>query len=238
MFTMNLFGIAACLLVLAATIAPGHDPSQQAALNPALVTYINTVKPDFAKISQERRAALDKIAAFIQQKVDAGEPVQLTYICTHNSRRSHFGQIWAATAAAYYGVPNVKTYSGGTEASAFNPRAIAACTRAGFVVTKTSEGINPVYAVGYATDREPIQAFSKKYDDPANPQTNFCAVMTCSQADAACPIVKGAAARVATPYEDPKAFDGKPEETAQYDERCRQIATETLYVFSKVKAKA
>jgi arsenate reductase (thioredoxin) len=237
MFTLNLFGIAACLLVLAATMAPGHAPGQPAALNPALVTYINAIKPDFATISPERRVQLDKIAAFVQQKVDAGEPVQLTYICTHNSRRSHFGQIWAATAAAYYGVPNVKTYSGGTEASAFNPRAIAACTRAGFVVTKTSEGTNPVYAVGYATDREPIQAFSKKYDDPANPQTNFCAVMTCSQADAACPIVKGAAARVATPYEDPKAFDGKPEETAQYDERCRQIATETLYVFSKVKVK-
>lgn len=40
------------------------------------------------------------------------------------------------------------------------------------------------------------------------------------------------------PYEAPKAFDGQPDETAKYDERCKQIATETGYVFSKVKRKA
>jgi arsenate reductase len=59
--------------------------------------------------------------------------------------------------------------------------------------------------------------------------------MTCSEADKACPTVKGATARIAVPYNDPKEFDGTPQETAKYDERCRQIATETLYIFSKVK---
>ena len=59
--------------------------------------------------------------------------------------------------------------------------------------------------------------------------------MTCSQADKACPVVKGAASRVAVPYDDPKDFDGKPQEQTKYDERCKQIARETLYVFSKVK---
>jgi arsenate reductase (thioredoxin) len=249
---MNIFDTAPLLLLLATTLLPGnemtgislpgislpgHDPIKPGNLNPALITYINAVKPDFATIPDNRKAELDKITRFVQQKVDAGEPVQLTYICTHNSRRSHFGQIWGATAAAYYGIPNVSTFSGGTEASAFNPRAIAACGRAGFVIAKTSEGTNPVYTVAYTLDREPVTAFSKKYDDPANPQRDFCAVMTCSQADAACPIVRGAAARVATPYDDPKAFDGTPQETAKYDERCRQIATETLYVFSRVKPK-
>ena len=59
--------------------------------------------------------------------------------------------------------------------------------------------------------------------------------MTCSQADKACPVVKGASSWVAVPYDDPKEFDGKAQETAKYDERCRQIAAETLYVSSKVK---
>ncbi|WP_018621616.1 hypothetical protein [Spirosoma luteum] len=223
---------------MATTISLGNDPIKKGVLNDALVTYINALKPDFAKIPDDRKAQLDKITAFIQQQVNTGEPVQLTYICTHNSRRSHFGQIWAATAAVYYGVPNVKTFSGGTEVSAFNERAVAACSRAGFVIKKVSEGPNALYEVQYASDTEPIKAFSKKYDDATNPQRDFCAVMTCSQADAACPIVRGATTRVATPYDDPKAFDGKPEETAKYDERCKQIATETLYVFSKVKIKA
>src|SRR5690606_36339836 len=102
-------------------------------------------------------------------------------------------------------------------------------------ITKTSEGKNPVYKVSYGAGTEPLKAFSKKYDDASNPQSNFCAIMTCSQADEACPVVKGASARVAVPYDDPKAFDGTPQETTKYDDRCKQIATETFYVFSKVK---
>jgi hypothetical protein len=73
------------------------------------------------------------------------------------------------------------------------------------------------------------------YADAANPQREFCAIMTCSQADEACPNVAGAANRIAIPYEDPKAADGTPEEAAVYDERCAQIARETLYAFSLVR---
>jgi hypothetical protein len=58
--------------------------------------------------------------------------------------------------------------------------------------------------------------------------------MTCSAADKACPIVFGADARIAIPFDDPKAFDGTDQEAAKYDERCRQIAREMLYVFSRV----
>ena len=235
---MKFFNITLLLLLMTTTISLGDDPIKKGVLNAALTTYINALKPDFAKIPDDRKAQLDKITTFIQQKLNAGEPVQLTYICTHNSRRSHFGQIWAAAAAVYYGIPQVKTFSGGTEVSAFNERAVAACSRAGFVIEKVSESPNALYEVQYASDTEPIKAFSRRYDDAANPRRDFCAVMTCSQADAACPIVRGAAMRVATPYDDPKAYDGKPEETAKYDERCKQIATETLYVFSKVKVKA
>lgn len=112
---------------------------------------------------------------------------------------------------------------------------MAACKRAGFEISKISEDKNPIYQVKYATDVEPLKAFSKKYDDSSNPQSGFCAIMTCSQADEACPNVKGAIARIAIPYDDPKVFDGKSIETAKYDERCKQIATETLYIFSKVK---
>lgn len=232
---MKLFSLLPLCLLITTAIFLGNDTDKKVVLNSSLTTYINGIKQDFSKIPQDRKTELEKIAEFIQQKVNAKEPVQLTYICTHNSRRSHFGQLWAATAAAYYGVPGVKTFSGGTEVSAFNERAVAACKRAGFDISKASEGPNPVYAVTYASGAEPIEAFSKKYDDASNPPSNFLAIMTCSQADKACPIVKGAALRVATPYDDPKAFDGTPQETAKYDERCKQIATETFYVFSKVK---
>ncbi|SKB86017.1 protein-tyrosine-phosphatase [Dyadobacter psychrophilus] len=232
---MSLINLLLITVFTTAAMMPFSNSDTKKAVNPKLSSYINTIKDDFSKIPDDRREELEKIAAFIQKQVEAGQPVQLTYICTHNSRRSHFGQIWGATAAAYYGIPNVKTYSGGTETSAFNERAVASCERAGFDITKTSEGKNPVYRVSYGAGSEPVKAFSKKYDDASNPQSNFCAIMTCSQADEACPVVKGAAARVAVPYDDPKAFDGTAQETAKYDERCKQIATETLFVFSKVK---
>lgn len=232
---MHLITFLFMALITTSTSVPSDNLTNKKAINPKLIAYINKIKGDFPKIPQDRIEELDKITLFIQTQLDAGQPVQLTYICTHNSRRSHFGQIWAATAAAYYAIPNVKTYSGGTEISAFNERAVAACQRAGFDITKTTDGKNPVYNVSYGARTEPLKAFSKKYNDASNPQNNFCAIMTCSQADEACPLVKGAVDRIAIPYHDPKAFDGTEQETAKYNERCKQIATETFYVFSKVR---
>lgn len=189
----------------------------------------------FDTISDERKALLSQISSYISAQVTEEQPVKLVYICTHNSRRSHYGQIWAGVAAAYYGIPQVETYSGGTEETAFNERAVAASERLGFNIEKTTEGTNPVYQVYFADDTAPITAFSKKFDSDTNPKAGFCAVMTCNSADKNCPVVFGASARVATPYEDPKAFDGTPEESAMYEARSKQIALETLYVFSLVK---
>lgn len=190
---------------------------------------------DFNQIPDERQKQLKKLAQFVHKKIKAGEEAQLIFICTHNSRRSHMGQLWASVAADYYGLQYVRTFSGGTEATAFNPRAVAALERAGFVIEKTSEGDNPHYRVANAFNGPTQEVFSKKYDDPANPQENFAAIMTCSQADQDCPLVPGAALRISIPYEDPKEADGTPEEAARYDERSKQIATEMFYVADYVK---
>jgi protein-tyrosine-phosphatase len=159
--------------------------------------------------------------------------VQLTFVCTHNSRRSHFSQLWAQVAAYYYRIPTVKTYSGGTEATAFNARAVKAIKDAGFAVKKTGQESNPVYLVTYAQDQPPVKAFSKVYDQAGNPTRDFAAVMTCTHADENCPFIPGAT-RISLPYEDPTAFDDTPQEEEKYAERCRQIARELLYAFSQV----
>lgn len=213
-----------------------NNPAPKAnAIDEKIMAYIKYNALYFSTIRVERKENLDKIADYVSMKIKANETAELVYICTHNSRRSHFGQIWGATASAYYGIENIKTYSGGTEATACNIRSVAALKRVGFRIEKTTETNNPVYHIQYAIDGPKQIAFSKKYDDKANPKNGFCAVMTCSSADEACPVVFGAASRVSTPYEDPKAFDGTAEEAKMYDERCKQIATETFYVFSKVK---
>ncbi len=187
-------------------------------------------------IDPERREALDQLASWIDGRRAAGQPVRLLFICTHNSRRSHMGQLWAATAAAHFGVDDVATFSGGTEATAFNPRAVASLQRAGFEIEPNGDGDNPRYEVSYSPSQPVLWAWSKTYDDSANPSDGFAAVMTCSAADEACPFVRGADLRIAIPYDDPKAADGTPHEAATYDERSAQIATEMLYVFSRVRA--
>jgi hypothetical protein len=200
-----------------------------------ILSYIEHNTLDFSGISDERKGDLDKIADYVSMKIKANETAELVYICTHNSRRSHFGQIWGATAAAYYGISNINTYSGGTEATACNERSVAALKRVGFKIEKTTETSNPVYHIQYSAGGPKQIAFSKKYNDESNPKKEFCAIMTCTSADESCPVVLGAAKRVATPYDDPKAFDGTADEAKMYDERCKQIATETFYVFSKLK---
>ncbi len=204
-------------------------------VNEQLSQYIIKRISEFDQISDERKQKLREIADFVSTRTSENEIAKLTFICTHNSRRSHMGQIWALTAAYFYGLGNVETYSGGTEATAFNPRAVKALEDSGFQIN-TSDGLkNPVYRVNYASGVPPINAYSKKYDSDSNPGKDFCAVMTCSQADAECPFIPGAILRIVVPYEDPKNYDGTIRETDAYSERCEQIAREMLYIASIVK---
>lgn len=205
------------------------------ALYPDLASNVAAARTETDEIPAERAAVLEQLASFIRKRISAGEIAKLTFICTHNSRRSQMAQIWAQTAAHVFAVPRVEAYSGGTEATAFNPRAVAALERAGFRFDTGATGDNPVSLVRFADELDPVECFSKVYDEPPNPRKDFFAVMTCSHADRNCPLVLGAIERIAIPYEDPKAFDGTGQEATAYDERCRQIGREMQFLFSRVR---
>jgi hypothetical protein len=200
----------------------------------SLQAYVADRIAEFDQVAPVRRARLAQIAAYIRTCRAGSGTARLMFICTHNSRRSQLAQLWARAAAAHFGVSNVLTYSAGTEATAFNPRAVAAAERAGFEIRAVHAGGNPVYVVCFDRESAPVECFSKTIQHASNPHREFCAVMVCSDADAGCPIVPGAAARVVLPYEDPKAFDDTPEEAAKYDERCRDIARELLWLFAEL----
>ncbi len=203
--------------------------------NPLLLSYLKSAESQIAAIPADRIEKLNKLVSYIQLNKDKNEPSKLIFICTHNSRRSHLCQIWAKVAAEYFGLGNfVDEYSGGTEATAFNPRAIAAIVRTGLKAINLG-GENPRIEIIYKEDKNPIICFSKRYNATYNPQEKFAAIMTCSDADQNCPVVLGAEKRISLPYIDPKISDGTPEESKVYDERCLQIAIEQLYVFSKIK---
>jgi arsenate reductase (thioredoxin) len=188
---------------------------------------------NFHEINAERKTLLDKLAQYIQQKTENNSPILLNYICTHNSRRSHLGQVWAMVASEYYGIKNISTFSGGTEATAFHPNAINALESAGFKINKTTETKNPIYNVFFSEEKF-VTCFSKTFDDDNNPKSGFAAVMTCSDADENCPFIVGCELRIGTTYNDPKSYDSSILQTEKYSERSHQIAMECLYVFSKI----
>lgn len=188
----------------------------------------------FDQLSSERKSILEKISTYVQNKQQLHQPVNLVYICTHNSRRSHFGQVWAAVAAAYYSFNDVNTFSGGTEATAFNPNAIEALKKTGFEVIQQTDEPNSEFKVQFG-DKLFTTCFSKVYDHEVNPKSNFAAIMTCSDAEENCPFIPGVELRIGTTYDDPKAFDGTAQQDEKYMERSNQIALECLYVFSQIQ---
>ena len=159
----------------------------------------------------------------------------MIFICTHNSRRSHMGQIWAQVLAEHFGISAVSTYSGGTEATAFHPNAVEGLGKSGLVISSDHAETNPRYNVSWNEEGPQIRGiFSKKFSHGVNPQQDFLAIMVCSSADEACPFVPGAESRLAIPYDDPKAFDGTSEEEAKYEERSIQIARELAWMYQQL----
>ena len=232
--TKSILALGLIGLCVVGCSSPRHSAANSSLL-PPLRPYVDEVANELDQVRAQRRAVLNEIVATIADRLKAGKPAELTFICTHNSRRSHMSQIWAQTAAYYYGLDQVTAFSGGTEVTACNCRTVTAMRRVGFDIQDATTGDNPIYLVRYASDRPIIRAYSKLYNADANPKRDFIALMTCNVADKSCPVVKGSIARYAIHYTDPRLCDDTPTETTAYNERCREIAREMLYIMSEVR---
>jgi arsenate reductase len=201
-------------------------------LYPNIIKTIENLDPN--SITIERQKTLKPLIEFIQLKKDKNESIRLNFICTHNSRRSHLSQVWAQVLAFHYNIKNVFSYSGGTEATALFPKVAETLNNIGFEIEQISDEKNAIYSISYSESEHPIIGFSKTFDAPFNPKSNFAAILTCSSADVGCPFISGAEKRIPITFEDPKAFDNTPLQYEKYLERCLEIATELKYVFSKI----
>lgn len=208
--------------------------AKQSILFPEIEMVIKELKPE--TITDERKGKLQLLTDFIQSKVDTNQEIRINFICTHNSRRSHLSQVWGQTMANFFNIKNVFCYSGGTEATALFPIVARTLRNSGFQIKIISKNENPIYSIKFSDNEHPIIGFSKKLDDDFNPKSEFAAIMTCSQADDACPFISGAEKRIPITFEDPKAFDNTPQQEEKYNERNLQIATELFYVFSQINS--
>lgn len=221
-------------------------PASRKNMFPKVTAHADYLTTSFDMIDTPHLEAGEKLADWIVENYKPGQPLHVTAICTGNSRRSILMSTLGNIAAAYYGMPEIKFHSGGTTPSAFNARTITALREIGVDVESTTAEAprgepmtaNPIYKIHWGAAGEPtLEAteFSKTYFDPSNPQKGFAALMVCGEADAACPIVKGAAVRVSMPYLDPKVYDGGIYEKLKYAERRDDIGRLMLSVMLSVR---
>ena len=202
-------------------------------MNTKLTQFSEEIILQFDQIPVDRKLLLDRLTSYIQGNLNAGKESLLMFICTHNSRRSHFGQILCALAADFYQVTGIQTFSAGTEVTAFHPNAIVALRSIGMEIQTADSTSNPHYIVSWSSN-DSLHAYSKLIDDEGNPKEHFVAIMTCTHAEQNCPFVVGADFRIGLSFDDPKAFDGTAQESEMYLARVHQIAREIFYVFSRL----
>jgi len=204
-------------------------------LYPILKNFVKDFHKEFRNISEERRYRLNEIANYVRQQKQQDQLAQLLFISTNQSTIGQMAQVWAETAAFYYGLKNVKTYSGGLSPKLVSEKIIHAMERAGYIVYKTELPGGMVYKVKYSYNLRPIIVFPKKIGHKKNPASQFMAIFVEPNAEANLYEINGAQRRLSIYYEDPQGYDGTPEEEKIYNDRCRQIALEMFYVFSQLK---
>ncbi|MGX1023184.1 hypothetical protein [Flavobacterium sp. CS20] len=186
-------------------------------MNNSIQSLLQQFEKEDHQIDLERKHQIKAIAETLKQQ-HSSKPFQLIFVCTHNSRRSIFGQVWATVLADYYDIA-LESYSGGTEVSAVNDNAISCLRYLGFDAQKSQNTSNSIVEVNYGNSNV-IKCFSKLYNDAQNPSDNFYAIMLCEQASENCPFIPNALERFNLTYPDPKQFDG----TTQQDEKYREVA--------------
>jgi len=78
----------------------GSESFSSEAFYPGLALLVQTLARDTSLVAQERKSELNALAQWAADRVREGEQAPMVFICTHNSRRSHMAQVWAAAEIA------------------------------------------------------------------------------------------------------------------------------------------
>ncbi len=217
---------------------PANSQDQAGRLYPILFNYAKNLYPEYTRIPEERRRTLEEIADYIYGAIQIDKKATILIIGTENSTRSIMTEAWAYAAAYYYHVRGIEIYSGGTTTTQVSPNALKALEKAGFIIYKITDGVNPHYQAKYTFNLRPVILLSKKYDNREMPHTNYGAVFVCSNADQNIPFLGGMNYRTSLHYFNPAAYDNTPEAPDQYNQRCHEIAVEMFYLFYCIKNKS
>ena len=218
------------------TICIACNRSNNRPFNETLTSYCETLNEEFIHIPDSTRKKLEEAGTYFINRLNNGQETSVSFVCEHNSRKSHLGHIWSTMATQYYELDNVKCYSGGTTPTYVNQRIINALKNTGFQISeKGIAGHGPKYFLESGNSSRGFEIFSKRFDHPMNPDTNYLAISLCFNPEECCPIAYGSDMQLTIPYEDLQPFDNTPLEPAKYDEQCRIVARDMFYMMDFVK---
>ena len=201
---------------------------------PEIELIISKLLFSFDSIPSPRKQKLIELAAQLKVALSCANELNLVFVCTHNSRRSHMGQLWGQLAAHYYGVNNVNSFSAGTEVTELNTNVIEMLQKVGCKVSTFQNVSNPAYLIEFG-ENQSLTCFSKLMEHDANPKVDFFAIMMCTEAEANCPFIPGAIHRIGLPFEDPKVYDNTTMVSAAYLSTFEEIGLQILFLFNQIK---
>lgn len=182
-------------------------------------------------ITSARKSELQDLAKLILLHLAEQEDCRLAYICTHNSRRSQLSELWMFAGIRFFKIERLEVVSAGTEATAFNPRMVAALRRYGFDLMSNYKATNPTYELRLSYTAMPDHEFySKTYEHPSLAEEKYVAIMVCDHAHETCPVIPSASDRFPLLYVDPKVSDDTPQESDTYDAKVKEIGREMMYL--------
>ena len=97
-------------------------PSSRQLLFPGIAAGLKTLATTLDTIAEPHHSAGQELAAWIAAASNGGRSIIV--VCTGSSGRGLVGALMGQAAATYYGLPQVRFFSGGTAPSAFKCRTI------------------------------------------------------------------------------------------------------------------
>ena len=183
-----------------------------------LTSYIKKINAFYPKKNDKKR--LHSIIDILNDSIKSTK--NIVFICTYNSRRSQFCEIWGNVFSKIYN-KKLNVYSAGLKKTSVYKEVIFSLSRTGLKISGDGK-------VKY--EENEINLTSKTLDDIK--EQKFIGVMTCSNAEKSCPIDQRSIKNINMFYRDPKDFDKTNKKIKAYDDTCLKIAQELNYVFKKI----
>ena len=198
----------------------------------SIKNYCDRRIAEFDQISEDRKAELRKLSAYLRYKED--DPVQLIFVGHQNARRSLFAQVWCKVAANYFQKNNVETFSTGDEETEIASNIVYTFMSLGFDLFVEADDSNSRHFFVFDTRLNACICFSKTHDHRSVPHENFGTIFIHSEAVKNYGNREGNELHLILPFTDPQKSDGTSEAQQEYRKCSNQIAREMLYVFSEV----